>query len=109
MKQVWEDRRREHGFTLTELLVVIVILAILAGVVVFAVGGISDKGQQSACDTDKKSVETAQEAYNAKNNAYAANVGALVTAKFLRETSKWYQTNNAGTVTAIAGNPGKCT
>lgn len=56
----------EAGFTLVELLVVIVILGILAAVVVFAVGGIKDKGQGSACSIDKRTLATAEEAYFAQ-------------------------------------------
>ena len=43
----------EKGFTLVELLVVIVILGILAAVVVFAVGGTTDKAQTSSCEAEK--------------------------------------------------------
>src|SRR5260221_8509318 len=79
-----KHRSGEAGFTLIELLIVIVILGILAAIVVFAVGGISDKGKNAACKSDYKSVETAQEAYFAKNSSYAADIPALVAAKLLR-------------------------
>jgi prepilin-type N-terminal cleavage/methylation domain-containing protein len=62
-------RKGDGGFTLIELLVVIVILAILAAIVVFAVGGISNKGQASACDTDLKTIQTAEEGYFAGTDA----------------------------------------
>lgn len=75
----------EDGFTLIELLIVIVILGVLAGIVVFAVGGINDSSKKSACKSDVKNVETAQEAYYAQNKSYAASADALVTAKILRE------------------------
>ena len=65
-------RRDENGFTLIELLMVIVILGILSGIVVFAVGGITDKGQTSACKADLSTVATAEEAYFAQNGHYAA-------------------------------------
>jgi prepilin-type N-terminal cleavage/methylation domain-containing protein len=110
MNRVWEDRKSEKGFTLTELLVVIAILGILAAVVVFAVGGIGSDSQTNACSTDKNTLQTAQEAYYAKNGSYAANGAALVTAKFLRQDSNWYTTNNTGSVTAVpAASGGKCT
>ena len=44
-----EVEEKDKGFTLVELLIVIVILGILATIVVFAVRGITDKGQKSAC------------------------------------------------------------
>jgi prepilin-type N-terminal cleavage/methylation domain-containing protein len=82
--------REEKGFTLIELLIVIVILGILAAIVVFAIGGITDKGKNSACKSDYKNVEVAQEAFYAKSQssgtgAYAGSVDALVTANLLRE------------------------
>src|SRR4051794_35628435 len=67
-------KARQEGFTLIELLIVIVILGILAAIVVFAVGGITDKGNASACKSDLKTVEVASEAYFAQNKSYAPNV-----------------------------------
>ena len=50
------DNKQDKGFTLVELLIVIVILGILATVTVFAVRGITDQGQTSACDADQKTL-----------------------------------------------------
>src|SRR4051812_44720514 len=80
LAQLRNARQSESGFTLIELLMVIVILGVLAGVVVFAVGGITDKGQTSACKADYKTMQVAEEAYYAQNGSYAAEA-ALVTAK----------------------------
>jgi len=61
----------ESGFTLVELLIVIAILGVLAGVVVFSVAGIQDNSQTTACKTEASTVKTAEEAYYAKNKSYA--------------------------------------
>src|SRR5215207_878235 len=75
-------RKNDKGFTLTELLIVIVILGVLTGIVVFAVGAFADRGNEAACKTDFKAVESAAEAYRAKTGEYptgADPLGLLVT------------------------------
>ena len=68
----------QSGFTLIELLVVIAILGVLAGVVVFAVGGVSGTAKSKACQTEKKTTETAIEAYKADNaGSQPATLGLL--------------------------------
>jgi len=76
-----KKRSGQGGFTLVELLVVIAILGILAGIVVFAVGGIGDKGKAAAESTSCSVVQTAEEAYYAQNLSYATGAGALNTLK----------------------------
>lgn len=84
VRRVRELREREEGFTLIELLIVIVILGILAAIVVFSVNAITSRGANSACKSDAKSVEVAQEAAQAQDGSYAGSVAALVSAGYLR-------------------------
>jgi prepilin-type N-terminal cleavage/methylation domain-containing protein len=64
----------EQGFTLVELLIVIVIMGILAGIVVFAVSNLSDTATKNACKTEADTVRTAAEAYKAQNLVYPTMV-----------------------------------
>ena len=71
------ENKQDKGFTLVELLIVIVILGILATVTVFAVRGITDKGQTNACAVEERTLDTAIEAYYAQNQDDADVVTAL--------------------------------
>src|SRR5664279_1832240 len=72
-------RENESGFTLVELLIVIVILGVLAGIVVFSVSGITGRGTTAACKSDIKSVQVASAAFYAASptGTYAATLAAL--------------------------------
>ena len=66
---------QEHnGFTLTEMLIVIVILGVLSGIVVFAVSAFNNDGVTASCKADVKTVEIASEAYYAKATKYATAI-----------------------------------
>jgi prepilin-type N-terminal cleavage/methylation domain-containing protein len=104
-------RENENGFTLTELLIVIVILGVLTGIVVFAVNAFTDRGTQAACKSDRKAIEVAVEAYRAQEGSYpaAGDIAILVTKGYLREqpSNNGYTVSLAagGAVTGVMGNP----
>jgi prepilin-type N-terminal cleavage/methylation domain-containing protein len=81
-----EETKQDKGFTLVELLIVIVILGILATVTVFAVTGITNKGKDSACKSDLKVIQTAEEAFNANTGAYGLQT-ELVTGGLMHAVS----------------------
>ncbi len=85
----------QSGFTLIELLVVVAILGILAGVVVFAVGNLTDDAEDSACDIELRTIETAAAA-DATTGGSAASVADLVTAGYLQDA------NTLGTYTVAS-------
>ncbi|MCX6395018.1 MAG: type II secretion system protein [Propionibacteriales bacterium] len=96
-------RKNESGFTLIELLIVIVILGILAGIVVFSVAGITDRGDKSACKATVASVEVAVEAFYAQANppAYPQATADIVPGFLKTDPGTDYITYNAGAAPTI--------
>jgi general secretion pathway protein G len=110
IEETIEVEEKDEGFTLVELLIVIVILGILATIVVFAVRGITDQGQQSSCKATAKTYEVAIEAYYAQNGVTSGNPDGprLVTAQLLRSYNGTdVQISNATTPSTITFS-GKC-
>ena len=101
-----EEKKQDKGFTLVELLIVIVILGILATVTVFAVRGITDQGKKSTCDSDKKTLEVAVEAYYAKWNVDPTEA-QLVSGGFIKSQSPNFDVSGANVV-AQSGNTNGC-
>jgi prepilin-type N-terminal cleavage/methylation domain-containing protein len=101
-QRIQELRQNERGFTLIELLIVIVILGILAGIVVFSVQFITDRGTQAACKTEVKTVQVASEAFYAKVGSYPADVAALVGGGYLQAPpTRAMNIDAAGVVTPV--------
>lgn len=78
--------RGEEGFSLIELLIVIVILGVLAGIVVFGVGTFKSDAEAAKCQADVKAYNVAVSAYKAKHGV-VANEATLVGANYLESAS----------------------
>lgn len=121
------DNSIEQGFTIVELLIVIVILGILAGIVVFAVGNVTSNAKTAGCSAEKTTISDALESYKAQAGVYptaAAAGGGSHKAmdlldgnaatsppfgKILKSVPANYDVDNSGTITAVSGNAGGCT
>lgn len=62
-----EMRRREEGFTIVELLIVIVVIAILAALVITSYLGIQQRARDSERESDIRNIAVAVQAYATVN------------------------------------------
>lgn len=79
---------KQKGFTLIELMVVVVILGILAGIAIPKMFGLSDKSKVSEAPTVLKTYETLQQAYIAEQS----KIGYFVSITFNAPTNSQYFT-----------------
>ena len=81
-------KRKESGFTIVELLIVIVVIGILAALVVTTFSGIQRKARDSERQTDINAVHSQIEAYFAQNGRYPTNANL--------DADAWVTTNLPG-------------
>ena len=70
----------ERGFTIVELLIVIVVIGILAAIVIVAYTGVTNKANSSAAKGNAEGVQKVAETFNADKGFYAADKAAIVAA-----------------------------
>ena len=78
-------KRSQRGFTLIEVLVVMVIITILAGISVAMYGNSITQAQEAVLRTDLKEMREAIDAYHADKNKWPPALDALVTEKYIRD------------------------
>ncbi len=87
-------KKRNQGFTIVELLIVIVVIGILALLVITTYSGIQAKARNSKRQTDIQSVQTQLEAFFSQNGYYPSltnlNTGTSLTTS---ASSSWATTN----------------
>lgn len=72
--------KKNRGFTIVELLIVIVVIGILVAIVIVAYSGVTNKANQSAAKGNASAVQKVVEAYNADKGTYPADAAAIAAA-----------------------------
>ena len=66
-------KRNQQGFTIVELLIVIIVIGILAGLVLVTFNGVQQKARNTERQTDTKAIASHMETYNAQKGYYPTN------------------------------------
>ena len=104
LDRIRTKQANDEGFTLVEMLIVIVVLGILAGIAVFGVSTFRDDASAASCNATKKTVEVAADAFNAKTGAHAGSTQILVNDGYLKSNTV---PGNVSVTNGVAG--GTCT
>ena len=107
------ETSNDQGFSLIELLLVIVVLGILATVVAMSVGGMTSEAQETACLADERLLQKAGEAFFAQTHSETIPAAAaaepyeqtLADRGFLRNTSEYYDLDADGQLVLVSGSP----
>jgi type II secretion system protein G len=86
-------RENERGFTLIELMIVVAIIAILAGILIPNFVNARSQAQTAACESNLRSIATALELYYADNQVYPTAAGASVQPALLTVNGVAYLNN----------------
>lgn len=86
--------RLRTGFTLVELLIVIVVIAILAAITIVAYNGIQNRANNAAVQSDMEAIVKKMEMYKIENGNYPVNIAAINTISGFHLTNSAYDTTN---------------
>ena len=101
--------RKDEGFTLVELMVVVLIIGILVAIAIPVFNAAKANAQRKSCYANQRTIEGACQTYAASNNgAMPADVAALVptyikNAPACPTFNAGYTINTSGTVTSVLG------
>lgn len=103
-------KKRQSGFTIVELLIVIVVIGILAALVITTYGGIQSKARNGKRQSDLASLQTNVEAFYTQSGYYPSltdmNLASWRTTNMKSlDTGAMTDPSNPGVTTLLAGTP----
>ncbi|WP_413526865.1 competence type IV pilus major pilin ComGC [Marinilactibacillus psychrotolerans] len=99
--QIKKMIKKENGFTLVELLAVLVILGIIVAIAIPAVGNIIENAEKSANESEQELIIDAARLYFIENDGNEVDVDTLISEGYLENQGE--DSDLTGTVTETDG------
>jgi len=96
-------KQHSRGFTIVELLIVIIVIGILASISVVAYRGSQDRAEYARAQTDMKNIDDALTVYKAQKGAYPVQLGFVSASSALEGTLVPGYLDKASILTAKTG------
>ena len=100
---------KDEGFTLIELMVVVLIIGILVAIAIPVFNSAKANAQKRSCYANQRTIEGAGNTYQAENNAPPASIAVLVSSDYLKSLPKCpdpaasaYSMDNTTTISACS-------
>lgn len=90
---------KQQGFTIVELLIVVVVIGILAAIVIVAYNGVTNNAKTASAASTASEIAKKLEIYNAQNNSYPSTYATLTGAS---STEAYYIAPNTYTLKSSA-------
>lgn len=87
---------KQKGFTIVELLIVIVVIGILAAITIVAFNGIQSRANDTSVQSDLKNIGNLVEQYYAINGSYPSSIVGLNGAKVSKDAYGAHHNNGTG-------------
>lgn len=100
-----KNMKEQKGFTIVELLIVIVVIGILAAIVIVAFNGIQNRAKATKASGLASSVMKKAEAYNAEEGRYPLTTAEITGAATTK--SYWMSSNDLLTTTTLSSTNGE--
>ena len=110
------NKLKQQGFTIVELLIVIVVIGILAAITIVAYNGIQNRGKAASAQAAANSLAKRAEIYNTENSQYPTTTSVITgtgtqNSVTTTTTSTWYSAQSTAftTLALTAGATGLST